>query len=103
MVITFYDADRQASYRPFFSGIGLLALAAGLLVSACKETEQAPALKASDGGSRRGETKRRSDSAGVDWYVGRHGECADSGPGIRLFDQATLSGGAIGTKRPIAL
>ncbi len=45
MVITFYDADRQAGYRPFFSGIGLLTLAAGLLVSACGETEQAPALK----------------------------------------------------------
>ena len=43
--ITLYDADRQAGYRPFFSGIGLLALASGLLVSACGETEQAPALK----------------------------------------------------------
>jgi len=45
MDITLDDANRQAGYRPFFSGIGLLALAAGLLVSACGETEQAPALK----------------------------------------------------------
>jgi len=45
MAITLYDADRQAGHRPFFSGIGLLALAASLLASACGETEQAPALK----------------------------------------------------------